>query len=467
MASADLTYELTCPICLETFTDPVSLECEHHFCRSCISQSWDKVPGDVSCPQCRQVFTQRNIRTARTLGNIVETFRLLKVKVTQPDEVFYCQEHEEKLKLFCEEEQKAICVDCWSSGHQTHKDLHIKEAVQKYKNKLEKSLEFLQKQMDLSLQSKREGEEGILQMKAQVDSLRNEINSEFEKMHKFLFEKEELMKAELERKSNKILEEMEKNLKKTLEEMSSLEGAIIGLESRLEVQEAPALLKDIQVLLKRSQMEFHNPGAASTQLPADIVDEPFKYINVWREMRAVISPVPESLTLDPETANNLLSISQDLTGVKFGDEEQDLPDKPERFAKYCYVLSSQSFSSGRHYWEVDLGKKPYWIVGVCRESINRKENITRSPDNGYWVIGRLPECKSLNIPDVISQLKVKPQKLGVYLDYEGGRVSFYDVEDMSHLHTFTDTFTEKLYPIFNPCKNYTGDNTEPLRLLTI
>ncbi|XP_041068429.1 zinc-binding protein A33-like [Carcharodon carcharias] len=466
MASADLTYELTCPICLETFTDPVSLECEHHFCRSCISQSWDKVPGDVSCPQCRQVFTQRNIRTARTLGNIVEKFRLLKVKVTQPEEVFYCQEHEEKLKLFCEEEQKAICVDCWSSGHQTHKDLHIKEAVQKYKNKLEKSLEFLQKQMDLSLQSKREGEEGILQMKAQVDSLRNEIKSEFEKMHKFLFGKEELMKAELERKSNKILEEMGNNLKRTLEEMSALEGTIIDLKSRLQIQEAPELLKDIQVLLKRSQMEFHNPGAASSQLPVDIVDEPFKYINVWREMRAVISPVPESLTLDPETANNLLSISQDLTSVSLRNEEQNLPDQLQRFDCCLCVLSSQSFTSGKNYWEVGLGKKSEWVVGICRESINRKGNITLSPDNGFWVFAQLSDCKSLKIPDVISQLKVKPRKLGVYLDYEGGRVSFYDVEDMSHLHTFTDTFTEKLYPIFNPCKTDTADDTDPLRLLT-
>ncbi|XP_078422363.1 nuclear factor 7, brain-like [Cetorhinus maximus] len=466
MASADLTHELTCPICLETFTDPVSLECEHHFCRSCISQSWDKVPGDVSCPQCRRVFTQRNIRTARTLGNIVEKFRMFKVKVTQPEEEFYCQEHGEKLKLFCEEEQKAICVDCWSSEHQTHKDLHIKEAVQKYKNKLEKSLEFLQKQMDLSLQSKREGEDGILQMKAQTDSLRNEINSELEKMHKFLFEKEELMKAELERKSNKILEEMENNLKRTLEQTSALEVTIIDLKSRLEIQEAPELLKDIQVLLKRSQMEFHNPGAASTQLPVDIIDEPFKYINVWREMRTVISPVPASLTLDPETAHNLLNISQDLTSVSLRNKKQNLPDQPQRFDCYYYVLSSQSFTSGRHYWEVGLGMKSQWVVGVCRESINRKTNITRSPDNGFWVIARFPDCKSLKIPDVISQLKVKPRKVGVYLDYEGGRVSFYDAEDMSHLHTFTDTFTEKLYPIFNPCKTNTADDTDPLRLLT-
>ncbi|XP_072329379.1 E3 ubiquitin-protein ligase TRIM39-like, partial [Scyliorhinus torazame] len=488
MASPDLTQELTCPICLEIFTQPVSLECGHHFCSSCISQSWQEVPGDVSCPQCRQVFTQRNVRPALTLNNIVERFRGQKVKVTQPQEEFYCQEHEEKLKLFCEDEHKAICLVCgMSSAHKTHRVIPIKEAAQIYKNKLETSLETLQKQMDLSLHSKREREDGILHMKAEVDRLRNEINSEFEKMHKFLVEKEELLKAELERKSNKVFEEMESNLTKTMAEMSSVEGAIRDLKSRLAVQEAPEFLKvqnlfvlsslkkqfcdaitpvslthtDFQTCFYRSQMKFHKPGTVSTQLPADIAGEPVKYIKVWREMRAAISPVPASLTLDPETANNQLIISQDLTSVRHGNEQQARPDHPNRFTDNLYVLSSQSFTSGRHYWEVGLGNKPYWIVGVCRESVTRKANITRSPENGFWVIARYPNCKSLKIPDVISQRKVKPRKLGIYLDYEGGQVSFYDAEDVSHLYTFTDTFTEKLYPIVNPC-----NHPDPLTLLT-
>ncbi|XP_038672970.1 zinc-binding protein A33-like [Scyliorhinus canicula] len=485
MASPDLTQELTCPICLEIFTHPVSLECGHHFCSSCISRSWQKVPGDVSCPKCRQVFTQRNVRAARTLSNVVDKFR--EVKVTQPQEEFYCQEHEEKLKLFCEYEHKAICVVCgMSRAHKTHSVIPIKEAAQIYKNKLETSLETLQKQMDLSLHSKREREDGIFHMKAEVDRLRNEINSEFEKMHKFLFEKEELMKAELERKCNKIFEEMENNLTKTMDEMSSLEGAIRDLNAQLDnsgdaVEEDGVIDRvkgcrlienneegkfDIQDLLKRSQMEFHKPGTGSTQLPVAIAGEPFKYIKVWREMRAVISPVPASLTLDPETANNRLIISQDLTSVTYGNEQQDLPEHPGRFDKCFYVLSSQSFTSGRHYWEVGLGNKPLWGVGVCRESVNRKGDITRSPENGFWVIARHPDCKSLKIPDVIFQRRVKPRKLGIYLDYEGGQVSFYDAEDMSHLYTFTDTFTGKLYPIFNPCNNNSGNNSEPLTLLS-
>jgi len=134
MASPDLTQELTCPICLEIFTEPVFLDCEHHFCRSCISQSWEKLPGDVSCPQCRQVFTQRNIRPARTLANIMEKLRVQKVKVTQPEQEFYCQEHEEKLKLFCEDEERAICVVCgMSRAHKMHSVIPIKEAAQIYK----------------------------------------------------------------------------------------------------------------------------------------------------------------------------------------------------------------------------------------------------------------------------------------------------------------------------------------------
>ncbi|XP_038672718.1 zinc-binding protein A33-like isoform X2 [Scyliorhinus canicula] len=466
MASPDLTQELTCPICLEIFTHPVSLECGHHFCSSCISQSWQKVPGDVSCPQCRQVFTQRNVRPARTLSNVVEKFR--EVKVTQPQEEFYCQEHEEKLKLFCEDEHKAICVVCgMSRAHKTHSVIPIKVAAQIYKNKLETSLETLQKQMDLSLHSKREREDGIFHMKAEVDRLRNEINSDFEKMHKFLFEKEELMKAELERKSNKIFEEMEKNLTKTMEEISSLEAAIRDLKSRLEVQEAPEFLKDIQDLLMRSQMEFHKPGTVSTQLPVAIAGEPFKYIKVWREMRAVISPVPATLTLDRQTAHDELIISKDLTSVRYDDKLFFTPsNEPKRFDNCLYVLSSQSFTSGRHYWEVGLGNKTAWIVGVCRESVNRKGNITQSPENGFWVIAWLSGWKSMKIPYAISQLKVKPWKLGIYLDYEGGQVSFYDAKDMSHLYTFTDTFTGKLYPIFSPCVNIFGNNSEPLTLLS-
>uniref|UniRef100_A0A452GM55 RING-type E3 ubiquitin transferase n=1 Tax=Gopherus agassizii TaxID=38772 RepID=A0A452GM55_9SAUR len=74
-----LQDELTCPICLEYFKDPVSLDCDHNFCRACITQFWEGLATNVFCPQCRATFPQRNLRLNRQLRNIVKAVRELRL----------------------------------------------------------------------------------------------------------------------------------------------------------------------------------------------------------------------------------------------------------------------------------------------------------------------------------------------------------------------------------------------------
>uniref|UniRef100_A0A8C3S9H7 RING-type domain-containing protein n=1 Tax=Chelydra serpentina TaxID=8475 RepID=A0A8C3S9H7_CHESE len=81
-----LQDELTCPICLDYFKDPVSLDCDHSFCRSCITQFWGAFAPDVSCPQCRAIFPQRNLRLNRQLRNIVEAARELRLQTGREPE---------------------------------------------------------------------------------------------------------------------------------------------------------------------------------------------------------------------------------------------------------------------------------------------------------------------------------------------------------------------------------------------
>ncbi|XP_067865687.1 E3 ubiquitin-protein ligase TRIM39-like [Heterodontus francisci] len=464
----DLTHELTCAICLEMFTDPVSLECEHHFCRSCISQSWEKVPGDVSCPQCRQLFTQRNVRSARTLGNVVEKLRLLQEKVTQRVEEIYCEEHKEKLKMFCMEEQQAICVDCWSSEHQTHHVVAIKEAAQIYKEEFEIALDLLERKMEEVIENKKKEEAKMDELKVQGEQLMEKIREEFEKMHTFLTEQEEAMRHQLREEEENILKRLEKNIKAIMEEMSATEGIISEIQTRLKLTEAADILKGVKDFLTSCDFGPQMPE----EVDVKVFGEPFQFFKVWKRMRRIIEPVPQNLTLDPVTANKQLILTQDLMSVKHSneeqDEEQDLPDPPERFDEYLYVLSSQSFTSGIHYWEVDLGNKVQWVIGVCGESVRRKGDILTAPSEGYWVMALFNEndYRASTLINTSIPVEVKPWKLGVYLDYEGGQVSFYNADHMSHLYTFTDTFTEKLYPIFSPCNNLTGKNDEPLTLLT-
>ncbi|KAG2462875.1 TRI39 ligase, partial [Polypterus senegalus] len=161
------------------------------------------------------------------------------------------------------------------------------------------------------------------------------------------------------------------------------------------------------------------------------------------------------VTFDPETAHPCLIVSEDGKEVRHTDTRQRVTDNPKRFDNYVLVLAREGFTSGRHYWEVEVGGKTEWTLGVARESVNRKEKITLSPDNGYWTVWlrNENEYEALNYSSVILPLRVKPQTVGVFLDYDEGQVSFYNAQSRSHLYTFTDSFTEPLYPYFSPEPN--------------
>ncbi|KAL0174183.1 hypothetical protein M9458_030151, partial [Cirrhinus mrigala] len=136
-----------------------------------------------------------------------------------------------------------------------------------------------------------------------------------------------------------------------------------------------------------------------------------------------------ALTLDPDTAHPNLILFDRGKKVAYEKIKRELPDNPERF-DYCpCVLAKEGFSSGKFYFEVQVKGKTDWDLGVVRESINRKGMITATPEYGYWIIMlRNDQYLACESSTVSLSLKVKPQVVGVFVDYEGGLVSFYDGE---------------------------------------
>ncbi|TKS90819.1 E3 ubiquitin-protein ligase TRIM39 [Collichthys lucidus] len=168
------------------------------------------------------------------------------------------------------------------------------------------------------------------------------------------------------------------------------------------------------------------------------------------------------LTFDPDTANCSLVISQAGKQVIAGGTKQSLPNNPRRFEVFPEVLTKEGFTTGKFYYEVQVEGSTRWITGVVRESVDRKEGIFRLAENGYWTIG-LKEgiysaCRSILQRHKIT-LKEKLEKVGIFVDYNKGVVSFYDVISKSHIYSFTGChFTEKLYPFFHlqPNRNQTN-----------
>uniref|UniRef100_A0A3P9PAF5 B30.2/SPRY domain-containing protein n=1 Tax=Poecilia reticulata TaxID=8081 RepID=A0A3P9PAF5_POERE len=148
--------------------------------------------------------------------------------------------------------------------------------------------------------------------------------------------------------------------------------------------------------------------------------------------------------LDPNTANGWLYLSDDLTRVKQGDTKQKLPDNPERNTKYTRVFGSEGFSSGKHSWEVEVGDHPKWRVGLVKESVERKGKRYASPQYGIWCLWH-GDGKYTNGLNGTLSVNQSLQRIRVQLDYDRGEVSFYDSEDKSHIYTYRETFTEKLF----------------------
>ncbi|XP_063488811.1 butyrophilin subfamily 2 member A1 isoform X4 [Symphalangus syndactylus] len=157
--------------------------------------------------------------------------------------------------------------------------------------------------------------------------------------------------------------------------------------------------------------------------------------------------------LDPDTAHPDLFLSEDRRSVRrcpFRHLGESVPDNPERFDSQPCVLGRESFASGKHYWEVEVEKVIEWTVGVCRDSVERKGEVLLIPQNGFWTLEmHKGQYRAMSSPDRILPLKESLCRVGVFLDYEAGDVSFYDMRDRSHIYTCPrSAFSMPVRPFF-------------------
>ncbi|XP_032903255.1 zinc-binding protein A33-like isoform X2 [Amblyraja radiata] len=248
MASKDqvesLTEEVVCPICLDFFTDPVILECGHNFCRSCITQSWDREAKNT-CPECRDEFVDRTLRVNRALARLTEKARALSLNLKEKESKLHCEKHQEELKLFCETDKKVICLICRDGReHKSHSFIPIEEAVEIYKDQVKSSFESLTEKKSEIEQMEHEQKESISGVQEESHNLQSQITSQFVELHQIFTEKEQRLLGDIRKEEKKIVKRMKKNLQEIQENLNSIEEELSQLQEQIDHKDGVTFLKD-------------------------------------------------------------------------------------------------------------------------------------------------------------------------------------------------------------------------------
>ncbi|XP_069771713.1 zinc-binding protein A33-like [Narcine bancroftii] len=336
-----------------------------------------------------------------------------------------------------------------------------------FQGKLKVTLNSLKQWKSDYLEFEAKQQERIAKIKDQSSQLQDHIASEFSKLRSALDGEQEKLFNYLRVQEKGVLARMEMNLGDIQNALLQTEEMLAEAQKQLESHDIYMLVKDTP-LDDKSAEDNYQPMIKEGKMTLGMFQGPIQY-RVWKQVKDVIRPVPAYLTLNPNTAHPRLLLSDDLTLVSYSNVKQDVPDNPERFDTCVCVLGAEAFTFGKHYWEVQVGTKTEWDVGVVKESISRKGHTTATPDAGYWIVWLRNgnEYKATTVPRTRLSVTVKPKAIGVYLDYESGQVSFYNVDDMTHLYTFTDIFLERLFPYFSPGINDDGQNSDPMKIFPV
>ncbi|XP_059537028.1 tripartite motif-containing protein 60-like [Myotis daubentonii] len=443
---AELQAEASCPICLDYLRDPVTIACGHNFCSSCIHQRWKDLQGTFPCPVCLYHCADRSMEKNTQLCYMIEIFQQISTsgsKRKMQEEIPLCGKHHEVLTLFCEKSLELLCPQCKGSlDPQDQPLIPIEEAAASQRGMLKRHIGVLTNSLESDETVYKKQVANTWEVKRKMEKWREELDYECNEL-KYLLERErDEIDNDLPIEENDVEEKLIENGKQISYHIFRLNILLSEIEEKC-LQTGLALLTGIESI-HNSYGNIETPAVFSYELKRSSCLPPH-YLGLHKMIRVF----HVDLTLDPETAHPSLIILRDRKSViyrtSFGFHN------PQALTSYPAVLSSEGFDAGRHFWVVNIGGTGKWSLGVCKDSFPRNTLSPSSPSNGCWT-------------HTFGPSHIGQGKIGVFLDYELGEVSFYNLKTCSFLYGITATFTGKLMPYFSIASSSESLTTSIIRV---
>ncbi|XP_073516473.1 tripartite motif-containing protein 14-like [Phyllobates terribilis] len=504
MASAAPTEPLTCPNCQNKSADTGAVSCEHNFCWVCIDCVLDKQRGVHTHHECqmeeRPIQAHRILEVAGHHSGITCTYCVhspvpaikscvmceaslcdthLAVHSKSPEHVLIepttalrnrkCSIHKKILEYYCTADATCVCVSCILFGdHRGHRVETFDVVSERKKKRLQLDLNRLaskseETEKNIQTLQTRRGEVKVKtsDVTERVTALFRDIRRQLDTLEKKVLSEISRQEEQVSLSVSKLIQHLELQKDSLSTKMSYLEELCTKTDPLIVIQEQESESEDFCDVEEdaddwRDRQIYRVPG----------VDEGLVSVTLHTGLCGIMAGIKKGINvqgavdvlLDVNTAGNDIQVSGDLKAASWSHINQNYPEKPGRF-QYDQVLSTRSFSSGRHFWEVETSETGVWFLGMCYPSIDRRGRQSWIGDNNKsWCLRRydnvqysvIHDGKWLQLPHSVSC-----QLLGVYLDYEAGQLSFYELRDpIRHLHTFSTTFIEPLHVAFSVYKSW-------------
>ncbi|XP_055969867.1 tripartite motif-containing protein 60-like [Sorex fumeus] len=443
MALAELQAQARCPLCQGPLRAPLTLDCGHNCCGSCLRLRWQHLREPLPCPVCQQRCPRKlrgpNMQLA-LLDDLVSQLPGSRPEGHAPEAPGHCAEHQQALSLFCDDHLELLCGQCAASAaHRGHRLTPIGPAAAHHRTKLKCYLEPLRKQLQ-------EAQGDLEKLVSKRQKLKEKLVNQRSDLY---FESEHLkchLKNEQEAMESNAHEEMELITRSLMSFQGQLSDYGSTLNNLLREATEHFLQRDLDLLQGADKVQLLASRCESLKLPELLERQISKQVPTlppcYIGLQNMISKFQVDLTLDPDTAHPSLTISPDRRTALYNSGIGKRPSvpHPRAFTSHLAVLGSQGFDAGRHFWQVKIQGSGVWSLGVCKESFPRKNLIKQNVSKDCWKF-RQPTYHTLEHQSSSSHI-------GVFLDFELGQVSFYNLNTRSHLYTLTDTFKEKLWPYF-------------------
>nr|KAF6343819.1 hypothetical protein mPipKuh1_018038 [Pipistrellus kuhlii] len=410
--------ELICSICRNYFIDPITINCGHSFCRPCFNLNWPNRSVLAYCSECRKAIQKREFHTNVTLKEMVLIVRQASLWQFLRSRNNRCRIHMEARQIFCEDQRSLFCLHCSTSQqHGAHRHGSVEEAAEQLREKLLKTMcslweKYYENDRNLKVETIT-----YRTWEVYVTSKGEAIRAEYDQLPPFLYLNEHHHLERLQREGKEIFDQLRDSVARMANKRELLRVMYTELKEMCHKPDVELLLDFGDILNRSEAVCVYMPQPVKAELTAVTIPGMMTRFNLFKV----------NITLQHRSTPDHVFLQGDLINLRVGCGSQGAP-YTSPLAECFYHWDAQTFTTGRHYWEIAVGDTCDWALGVsCNDWVQENVHLHKA----FYLLG----CAETDMhhkvfttsPHLLQYVPRPTGRVGIFLDYEGRSVTFVNV----------------------------------------